>query len=139
MAKVLFPLLGSSLGSDYLFSPQVDLVDPHPFMPGRGNQPRLPHLCQLWNRAHEEAQHRHTAQLILSVNNLAQAHKKFRLGLYLNQHPHVTGHCSSHGVSQQGNSSCSSQISSQQDEGDSSQSFTTIKSCPSPKELASAA
>lgn len=31
-ARTLFPLLGS-MGSDYSFSPQVDLVGLHPFMP----------------------------------------------------------------------------------------------------------
>lgn len=38
-AKELFPLLGSSLGSDYPFSPQVDLVDLHPFMPAGKTRP----------------------------------------------------------------------------------------------------
>lgn len=56
-AKALFPLLGSSLGSDYSFNPQVDLAELHPFMPAGESSPGSLCLCQLWNQAREEAQH----------------------------------------------------------------------------------
>lgn len=50
-AKALFPLLGSSLGSGYSFSPQVDLADLHPFMPAGETSPGSLCLCQLRHQA----------------------------------------------------------------------------------------
>lgn len=55
-AKALFPLSGSSLGSDYSFSPQVGLADLHPF---QGRPAQAPSAFANFGTKHKEAQHRH--------------------------------------------------------------------------------
>lgn len=125
--KTLFPLLGS-MGSDYSSSPQVDLVGPHPFMPAGDTSPDSSAFANFGTMRKHSTGTQHNWFWLWTP--WPRPIRNFTCSL--NQRSLVTVHCPSNGVTQQGNSSCSSHISSQQHQCDSSQSFTTIKSCPSP-------